>query len=360
MRVSFQFVAFLAALAACGEAAAPTSQPPANTSRLVNFATDGSPVRRLDESGAPLDAHDGEIQRFGGRYYLYGTSYGCGFEWTHAGTPFCGFRVYRSDDLVAWSDEGLLFDPVPWTDRCNGSTNGTNGKINGCFRPRVVFNASTGKYVLWFNSFDPGSGYHVFDSVSPTGPFQEAAVPQLTFNSNATPAINGDEYLFVDDDGTGYVIYTDWQVGGDLAIERLDRAYHSGDGSGIHLGLKPTESPALFKRGGRYFVTFSDPNTGYSVAATSFVFSDAPTPLSGWSSKSKLNADSCGGQPTAVSKFGELYLYQSDLWWQRDPNGFSYNQYNANYYWAPLAFDDTNHLSPLGCAPSVDVALPAP
>jgi len=109
----------------------------------------------------------------------------------------------------------------------------------GCFRPHVVYNAHTGRYVLWVNAIQNsnGSGYHVFDSDGPTGPFIERNPPHL-----AVPFVNGDENLFVDDDGMAYVVYTDWSRQGDIVVEQLDSTYESGTGRFIRLGLVQKQS----------------------------------------------------------------------------------------------------------------------
>src|SRR5206468_13027004 len=57
-------------------AVTPASASAVGTTTIVN----GSPgTFRFDVHGNAIDAHDGEIQRFGDTYYLYGTSYGCGY-----------------------------------------------------------------------------------------------------------------------------------------------------------------------------------------------------------------------------------------------------------------------------------------
>jgi hypothetical protein len=97
---------------------------PAATS--VNFDKDGHQVARFSTVGDAIDAHDGEIALFNGTYYLYGTSYDCGFAWGDKKAPFCGFKSYSSTDMVNWTDRGFLFDaqtPV-WQTRCNGKTYG--------------------------------------------------------------------------------------------------------------------------------------------------------------------------------------------------------------------------------------------
>jgi hypothetical protein len=253
----------------------PTPKPDRPDPTIVNGDVAGRTLR-FDVAGNAIDAHDGEIQHFGDTYYLYGTSYGCGFQWTTAGSPFCGFRVYSSPDLVHWADRGPLFDASSstWQQRCNGST-------YGCFRPHVVYDAHTHRYVLWINTYDVAVGYHVFTSRTPDGPFTEQAVPRLAVNDDVPPGVNnGDHDVFVDRDGTAYLVFTDWRAGGELVVERLDRSYTSGTGDVVRLGTRSTEAPSMFRRGDRYYITYSDPNCGYCTTGTSYV--SASSPLGPW------------------------------------------------------------------------------
>lgn len=310
-----------------------------------NFMPDGWQVTRFDAAGDAVDAHDGEIAYFQGTYYLYGTSYDCGFAWQNKKAPFCGFKVYSSPDLVTWTDKGYLFDaqtPV-WQTRCNGNT-------YGCFRPHVVFNQKTSQYVLWINVYDNKVGFRVFTSPSPMGPFKEVAEPTLAMDSNAPVAglNNGDHDTFVDDDGTAYLAYTDWRAKGSVVIEQLTPDYLSGTNRFVRgvTGAR-TEAPALFKRRGIYYVTYSDPNCGY-CSGTGTSYRTASSPLGPWSGGIKISQNSCGGQPSFVStvKLGadSLFLYGSDLW-----NNGARNEALANYYWAPLAFNDDGSIKPMAC-----------
>ena len=45
--------------------------------------------------------HDGDLHRWGGVFYLYGTSYDCGWTWNGSST-WCGIKVYTSTDLTHW------------------------------------------------------------------------------------------------------------------------------------------------------------------------------------------------------------------------------------------------------------------
>ena len=350
-----RLLAVVALLIGLVSAAAPAASPAlaaAYTTTVTNFDAGGNATVRFDVNGNAVDAHDGKIALFNGVYYLYGTAYDCGYQWQVAGTPFCGFKSYSSTDLVHWTDRGFLFDGATgvWQTRCNGAT-------YGCFRPHVVFNAGTGRYVLWINVYDNSVGYRVFTSATPTGPFTETAVPTLAVNNNAPVAgvNNGDHDVFVDDDGTAYLEYTDWRSGGDIVVERLNATYLSGTGSYVRLHQTATEAPALFKRNGVYYTTYSDPNCGY-CGGTGTSYRTASSPLGVWSAGTKLTTNSCGGQPAFVSAIptanGMTYLYASDLW-----NQGAKNEALANFFWAPLSFTSSGAISPISCPRSFSLDL---
>ena len=270
--------------AATPAGALPAAGPGEKAVTLVNRDADGNPTLRFDVDGNAIDAHDGQIQRFGDTYYLYGTSYGCGYEWNTPGAPFCGFVSYTSPDLVRWTPRGPLFDAstAQWQQRCDGST-------YGCYRPHVVFNAKTQKYVLWINSYDNGVGYHVFTSDRPTSGFREVAVPDLAAPEGAPGGVSyGDQQVFVDHDGSAYLAFTDWTRGGDIIVERLDDTYTTGTGDWTRTNLRSTEAPTIFERAGTYYLTYSDPNRGYATTGTGYI--TAPTPLGPWSGKSAAPA----------------------------------------------------------------------
>jgi len=314
---------------------------------ITNFNT------RFDVAGQAVDAHDGEIAFFDGVYYLYGTSYDCGFEWGNKGAPFCGFKAYASTDLVHWADKGALFDattPV-WQSRCNGAT-------YGCFRPHVIYNKKTKLYVLWINVYDNSVGFRVFTSPKPAGPFTEVANPTLAVNTDSPIAglNNGDHDTFVDENGTGYLAYTDWRTNGTIVIEKLTEDYLSGTGEHVKAVTSgSTEAPSLFKRNGTYYVTYSDPNCGY-CSGTGTSYKTATTPLGPWSAAKKITDNSCGGQPSFVSVIrltdGDMFLYGSDLW-----NNAAKNEALANFYWAPLTFAADGSIEPISCAATATFTL---
>lgn len=319
--------------------------------QVKNFTADAKQITRFDVLGNAVDAHDGEIALFNGTYYLYGTSYDCGFEWNNKTAPFCGFKSYSSKDMVNWKDEGFLFDaknPL-WQSRCDGKT-------YGCFRPHVIFNKKNKTYVLWINVYDNVSGYRVFTSKTPIGPFVEVAEPKIAINSKmpAGGLNNGDHDLFIDDDGTGYIAFTDWRTTGTIVIEQLTQDYLSGNGK-VVTSITPgkTEAPALFKRNGIYYMTYSDPNCGY-CSGTGTSYRTARSALGPWSAGIQISDNSCGGQPSFVSTMKinseTVYLYGSDLW-----NNAAKNEAQANFYWAPLTFAADGSINPIACLKSFSV-----
>lgn len=313
--------------------------------QVKNFSSSGQQVTKFDNLGNAVDAHDGMIAYFNETYYLYGTSYDCGFEWNNKTAPFCGFKVYASKDLINWKDEGFLFDAQNqvWQTRCDGKT-------YGCFRPHVVYNRKYQQYILWINVYDNVIGYRVFTSQSPAGPFTEVAEPKLAINHDKPAAglNNGDHDLFVDDDGTAYLALTDWRASGAIAIEQLTDDYLSGSGKFVtQVTEGKTEAPALFKRQGIYYITYSDPNCGY-CSGTGTSYKTASSVFGPWSAGKKISDNSCGGQPSFVSTIklpaDTIFLYGSDLW-----NNAAKNEALANFYWMPLVFEHDGSIRPMEC-----------
>lgn len=124
-----------------------------------------------DTSGAPIQAHGGWILPVGeeGRtvFYWYGEDKSGVTVNRHMDA--IGIRCYRSCDLVTWEDCGLVFRSDP------SSTVDALRPTGVMERPRVLYNAKTGKYVLWFHADDARyrlAGVGVAVSDSPEGAFE--------------------------------------------------------------------------------------------------------------------------------------------------------------------------------------------
>ena len=100
-----------------------------------------------DTSGNHINAHGGNIIQYRGTYYWYG-------ETRSNGGPVSslGVSCYTSKNLRDWTSRGLVLSV----------TDETNSDIQrGCIieRPKVVFNARTRKFVMWFHLELKGRGY---------------------------------------------------------------------------------------------------------------------------------------------------------------------------------------------------------
>ncbi len=338
----------------------PAEAATVQSASVNNFNSTGQQITKFDVNGKGIDAHDGDMAYFNGTYYLYGTAYGCGYQLQTNGTPFCGFKSYSSTDMMNWTDRGYLYNASTpaWQASCASPR-------YGCYRPHVLFNAASNKYVLWINSYDAASGYHVFTAATPTGPFIETAQPTLADMGAAGGFVNGDFGLFADDDGTGYIVYTDinapllpGQLDHTLRIQKLDVSYTSGTGPAVSTGTQSVEAPSLTKKDNTYYLIYG-PGCAY-CGSTPTVYKTAAAVLGTWSAAKQINASSCGGQPSFVRKMptatgGTTYVYGSDLWHVEGP-GLVPNQALANYFWTPLTFD-VNGIQPFTCANSVSIPL---
>jgi hypothetical protein len=281
---------------------------------------------------AGIDAHDGDIHQFNGTYYLYGSSYGCGFAWTET-SPYCGVRIYTSQDMVTWTDHGFAFDATTgfWQQWCHGDP----ALGGGCFEPRVM--AIDGQYTMWLDS--PLHGYYnnytrgiaVLHSDSPLGPFSFATWDTL----QGTWA----EGIYYDAVGEGDIWYAVTTRFGDIVIQsRLgNRTIVSGSMGGYHI-----ESPGLFHYGPFWYLTVSYPACAYCPGTgTGYYIGDWP--LGVWTWHGLISARSCGGQPNGVMNLnGQLYEW-IDQWYGQN------NETNARIVLEPLVFNADGTIQALGC-----------
>ncbi len=188
---------------------------------------------RKDDKGKIVDAHDGRVIRFGNKFYWYGTSY----KTTNGFTTANKYVSYSSTDLKNWVFEGPLLPHKP---------------AGVYYRPHVVYNKKTEKYILWYN-WNPklwDGQFGVAESKSPIGPFK-------IINSNAKVKYNnlgvGDLGVFVDEDGTAYLSYNTIK-GHRLSVEQLDETYTKSTLKGSEFIANDCEAGSMFKRNGLYYL----------------------------------------------------------------------------------------------------------
>ena len=289
---------------------------------------------RRDVAGRIIDAHDGCLQFFQGRFYLYGTAYGSGDGYS---VTNC-YRVYSSPDLERWTWEGELLKQRP---------------AGIYFRPYVVFNPHTRKYVLWYNWYsnrkhwDGRAGVAVSDT--PVGPF---TVVNPGVKLAGADSLIGDGSLFVDDDGTGYYIYTIMGKGYWVCVERLTGDYLGVTGKTSEVLATGCEAPVLFRRKNLYYV-LTDAVCPACPQGSGVQVLTASGALGPYHVRANINRQSGKGAPivpaqgTWVAKIptraGPVFMWMADRW-QSTPDGIKGHDFQ---FWAPLKFNAEGDLLPI-------------
>ncbi|MFB7862878.1 hypothetical protein [Streptomyces sp. NPDC056069] len=290
-----------------------------------------------------VDLHDGQIVRFGHTYYMYGSMYGCGFEWYAPPTPWCGFGVSTAPTPRGpWSTPVPLFDPAavdPWTRASWQDTCG--GTAQGCFNPRMIrrtgWGRDDGAFVLWFNSprhysLDGSNAYNVMGCASAAGPCGPGAGPDGWYRKPALSFCNGNGDFGIIASGTPGAppaIVCTQPGAAQLNLEELDRQGSGGHGVGVRkvAGLTDVEGPGGYwdPVWRRYVLTYADTACGY-CSGTPIGYATAPSLYTGWSAPGNVgwsapvsgrrvfDGNSCGGQPRTVTVLDGRPWQIIDLW----------------------------------------------
>lgn len=291
-------------------------------------------ARWTDTSGNPINAHGGGIMYHEGRYYWYGEykdgpTYLPEGSWDSYRTDVTGVSCYSSSDMAEWRFEGVVLNAVPG----DPSHDLHPGKV--LERPKVIHNARTGKFVMWFHvdSEDyrmAAAGVAVSDS--PTGPFEYLG----SFRPNN--AMSRDQTLFVDEDGRAYQ-FASSEDNRTLYINELTDDY-----------LRPTgrytrnfvdrlrEAPAVFRYGSKYYMLTSgctgwNPNEAELAVADSVMgpWETIGNPCTGPDADKTFYAQSTYVQQVYGKK--DLYIAMFDCWNKTDLG-------DSRYVWLPVSFED--------------------
>ncbi|MER5374668.1 RICIN domain-containing protein [Streptomyces sp. NPDC002553] len=287
-----------------------------------------------DTSGNPVHAHGGGVLKVGGYYYWFG-------ENRNADNTFRYVDAYRSTDLKNWEFRNHVLTQASAPELATANIE----------RPKAMYNAATGKFVLWMHK-ENGVDYSearaavaVSDTVDGNYAWRGSFRPLGRHMSR-------DLTVFVDTDGAGYMISAA-RENYDLQIYRLTADY-TGVASLVadpwHGGHR--EAPALFKRGGVYFMLTSgatgwNPNQQQYATATSIA---GP-----WTAMANAGDPTAYGSQTAYvlpvqGSSGTSYLYLGDRW----GNSFGGTVNDSRYVWLPLAFPTSTTLS-MSWSPEVTV-----
>lgn len=331
-----------------------------------------------DTNGKHINAHGGNIIKYGDTYYWYGEN-----------RPYTGFTtergvsVYSSKDMKTWTDEGIALAV---------SRDYGDDIERGCImeRPKVVYCAKTKTFVMLFHLELKGRGYEAArvafaKSDSPTGPFRFVRSTRINAGkwpfdmskkdikaAKATDASKWKEWwtdewreevkkgmylwrdmeggqmsrdmtVYVDEQGKAYHI-TSSQDNLTLLISELTDDYL--DFTGKYTTVAPggqNEAPCIFKRDGIYWMICSGctgwaPNEARMFRAKSI-----------WGPWEQMSASPFVGEATgyhnmpANKTFGSQGTYiidgvfdqpvfMADIW---NPDHLS----NSLHLWLPISFD---------------------
>jgi hypothetical protein len=189
----------------------------------------------------------------------------------------------RPYDEQTYLDAFSSTDLITWTKHPNVLTTATvSWARRAVWAPAPV--TRNGKYYLYFgandiqnNSQSGGIGVGVADR--PEGPYSDAIGRPLIsqFVNGAQPI---DQDVFIDDDGQAYMYYGGW---GHANVVKLNSDMTSlgrfADGS-TYKEITPsnyTEGSQMFKRGGKYYLMWSEGYWGGPDYSVSYAMSSSPT-----------------------------------------------------------------------------------
>lgn len=322
-----------------------------------------------DTSGSHVNAHGGGIIFYQQKYYWFGEHKG---EGKTGNTAHTGVSCYTSDDLYNWKYEGIVLKV---------QDDNTSEIAKGCIleRPKVVYNAKTKKFVMWFHLELNGSSYSsartgVAVSDTPLGPF--TYVKSYRPNANTWPLNFKEEWktktvdekvlkwwtpewrkeieeglllrrdfaqgqmardmtIFVDDDGKAYHIHAA-EENLTLHISELSDDYLSFTNNWVtFMPGGHNEAPAVVKHNGQYYMITSgctgwDPNAARSFVASSILgpWTSLGNPAQGDGKEITFNS-----QSTFILPVRGTYIFMADRWAPKNP-------IDGTYVWLPIEFEN--------------------
>lgn len=326
----------------------------------------------LDDRGEHINAHGGGVLYYEGKYYWFGEHKTSGRGGNKA---MVGVGCYSSTDLYNWKNEGVALE----VEKEEISSEIVQGSV--IERPKVVYNAMTKKFVMWFHLELKDQGYNAARtglavSDSPTGPFTylrsfrpNARQWPLNFqedwkNKKITESdlqwwtaewrkeveegllirrdfekgqMSRDMTVFVDDDGKAYHIHAA-EENLSLHISELTNDYLSFTGKwSVVAPGGHNEAPSIFKQNGKYFMIASgctgwDPNAARSFVAESIWGPWTPlgNPCVGEGADITFESQSTFILPVAGKK--DAFIFMADRWRPRNP-------IDGRYVWLPISLE---------------------
>ncbi len=324
-----------------------------------------------DNKEVHVNAHGGGVMYHDGTYYWFGEN-----KCDTTSKAMVGVMCYSSKNLIDWKQEGIAL-PV--------SDDEHSDIVRGCIleRPKVVYNAQTKKFVMWFHLELKGQGYGaarsgVAVSDTPTGPYRfirsgrvnpgkmpfnmtteelavldtldlakytkrwtksgrEAVVKGLYLKRDlADGQMARDMTVFVDDDCKAYHIFSS-EENATLHIAELSDDYLSHTGKYVRMCPGGSnEAPAIFKKDGTYWLIASGctgwaPNEARMFSSKSIwgPWVRHNNPCVGKDAKITFKGQSTYILPVQGKK--DAFIFMADIWRPKHPS-------DARYIWLPIQF----------------------
>ncbi|KAI1845153.1 hypothetical protein JX266_008700 [Neoarthrinium moseri] len=263
-------------------------------------------------TGAHVQAHGAGIIKENNVYYMIG-------EDKTNGSPFQNINCYSSQDLVQWTYVGALLSQT---------SSGDLGPNRVVERPKVIYNSSTKKYVLYLHIDDSSYGEAKVGVAT-----SDTVCGKYTYIRSFRPLgyQSRDLGLFQDDDGKGYLLTEDRENG--LRIDALSSDYLNVT-SATYLWSQSIEAPAILKKNGYYFM-FGSHLTGWSPNDNVYSYATSLSgPWSSWTTFATTGSNTYSSQTNFILPFGSSAIYMGDRW-------VSTNLQRSTYVWLPLQISGT-------------------
>jgi sucrose-6-phosphate hydrolase SacC (GH32 family) len=251
-------------------------------------------------TGAVVQAHAPGFLRVGNIWYM------CGEDRSRPWNP--DVNLYSSTDLKTWKFENKITQ--------NGLTTSELGRTRMIERPKLLYNAKTGKYLVWchYESRNYGASEAAcFESDSVNGTYK------YVWSGRPLGVKSRDCNVFQDSDGTAYFISTT-EENQHLGLFRLSDDYHEAVEHTQLFPMQRREAPAIVKLpDGRYFM-FNSACSGW--APNQCKWSTTMDLKSGWTRLANVgNSIAYDTQAAAILEIKgtktTTYLYVGDRW--QDP-----------------------------------------
>jgi hypothetical protein len=327
-----------------------------------------------DNNGIHINAHGGGMLFHQGTYYWFGEHK---IEGKAGNKAHVGVHCYSSGDLYNWKDEGIALTV---------SDDTSSLIVRECIieRPKVIYNAKTKQFVMWFHHELKGMGYKaamtgvaVSDKVAGPYTYLRSVNPNSKqWPINYADSLKTKDYnfeqikrwsaewheasrkgvflqrdfergqmardmsLFVDEDGTAYHIHSS-EENQTLHISELTDDYTDFTGRYTRvLEGQSNEAPAIFKKGEKYYMISSGctgwkPNPARSAVANHPFgpWTELGNPCRGTEEQVKTTFYSQSTYVLPVQEKEDVFIYMGDRWTPE-------NAMDGRYIWLPIEFED--------------------